>query len=446
MNHHTSTAEEQFTTLIAFRQAAYDCLGPARDALFELGDAVLLTPTVHSLVELSLSPVFRRRWPSVYAALADGQPDRSALRRLYVAQLPTSERLILAGDHTAWARPKAYTLRDRTVQHQPTAVPGNRPITLGHGYSTLAWVPEAEGSWAVPLLHERIASTDTPIGCASQQLRQLCGELSHRPLALYDAEYGCAPFVKATADIAADKLMRLRPNLCLRGKPIYTGCGRRPTHGEKFKLGDESTWDTPLESHDLDDPQLGRVRVRVWRDKHFAKAPQQPLWVYYIERLDARGTRRDPKGLWLGWHGAEPAALRTSWRQYLRRFAVDHWYRFAKQRLHWTVPLLSTPERGETWSALIGLLTWQLWLARSSVADRPLPWQKAQPRLTPGRVAQGMAGVLAVIGTPTRVPKRRGNAPGWPTGRGRQRRERPAVVKKAPRQAKKPPPQPKTAA
>ena len=84
------------------------------------------------------------------------------------------------------------------------------------------------------------------------------------------------------------------------------------------------------------------------------------------------------------------------------------------------------------------LLSWQLWLARPVVVDQPLPWQKPQPTPTPGRVAQGMAAVLAVIGTPTRAPKRRGNAPGWPKGRVRKRRERHTVVKKAPAKAKKP--------
>lgn len=445
MTNSTSTTE-QLNKLIAFRQGAYACLGPARDALFELGDAVLLTPAVRSLAELSLAPVFRRRWPSVYAALADGQPNRSSLLRLYVAQLPTLARPVLAGDHTAWSRPKAHTLRDRTVEHQPTAVPGNRPLTLGQGYSTLAWVPEPTGSWALPLVHERIASTATPIGQAARQLRQVCEHLGQRPVALYDSEYGCAPFVEATADIAADTLMRLRPNLCLFGPPVYKGRGRRPKHGAKFKLSAPTTWSTPLATHEADDPQLGRLRVRVWRDLHFRKAPAQSLWVFYVERLDARGTRRNPKGLWLAWHGQDLPALLDTWRLYLRRFAVDHWYRFAKQRLHWTRPLLSTPERAECWSDLMPLLTWQLWLARPMVADRPLPWQKPQPTPTPGRVAQGLAGGLAVIGTPTQAPKRRGNAPGWPKGQARQRRERYAVVKKASAKAKKPPPKANQAA
>jgi hypothetical protein len=33
------------------------------------------------------------------------------------------------------------------------------------------------------------------------------------------------------------------------------------------------------------------------------------------------------------------------WQHYLRRFAIDHWYCFAKQRLHWILPQLSTPEQ-----------------------------------------------------------------------------------------------------
>ncbi len=39
-----------------FRQAAYKYLGRAKDATFELTDAILLTRNVYCLAELSLSP------------------------------------------------------------------------------------------------------------------------------------------------------------------------------------------------------------------------------------------------------------------------------------------------------------------------------------------------------------------------------------------------------
>lgn len=52
---------------------------------------------------------------------------------------------------------------------------------------------------------------------------------------------------------------------------------------------------------------------------------------------------------------------------YLRRFAVDHWYRFIKQRLHWTLPKLATPQQSDRWSDLMPLMTWELWQARDIV-------------------------------------------------------------------------------
>jgi hypothetical protein len=252
-----------------------------------------------------------------------------------------------------------------------------------------------------------------------------------RAISLWDAEYGCAPFLKATTRIPADKIIRLRPNLRLFGPPLaYKGRGRHPVHGNKFKFKDPDTWSEPIFDFEMQDPDLGKVRVRIWHDLHLQKAPECPFRVACIERLESKGTRRLPKVMWIAWIGQDPPEERTWWQRYLRRYAVDHWYRFAKQRLHWTTPMVSTPEQGERWSDLMPLLTWELWLARSLGVDRPLPWQKKQTVLTPGRVCQGMSEILTTIGTPARAPKPRGNAPGWPKGRVRQRRARYEVVKK----------------
>lgn len=261
------------TRLKAFRQEAYKNLCRAHDATFELTDAVLLTRNAYSLADLSLSPVFRRKWPSIYEALQDCRPQRNRLMRLYIEQMHWQGRQLLAGDHTVWPRPDAVTLQERTIEHQPTAVPGNRPITKGEGYSTIAWIPEADGSWALPLRHERITSWENPINKAAWQLKQVCRHLPTRPISLWDSEYGCAPFVLKTAGIAADKLMRLRSNLCLWGAPpSYSGRGRPRIHGDKFKLNDPQTWRQPVETLEVDNPKLGRIRIRLWQNLHFRKA------------------------------------------------------------------------------------------------------------------------------------------------------------------------------
>jgi hypothetical protein len=419
---HNACATEHFNKLIQFRQAVYEQLGNARDAMFELSEAVIQMRQVQSFVELSCAPAFRRKWSSAYEALQDGRPDRAGLLQLYKQQLDLHERLVLAGDHTAWQRLWAESLAGRSYQHQPTPIPGRRPVTIGHGYSTLAVIPEAQGSWALPLLHERIAS-QKPVESGAQQLRQVCQGLSVRPLSLWDSEYGCAAFLLATADVQADKLLRLRTNLCLEGptKPRTSTRGVAPKHGVKFNFKDPSTWWSPDQLLEYTDPVFGRLLVRVWMGLRFSKALDCRMIVAQVERLQEPGTRRKPRLLWFGWVGEKPPE--HWWNLYDRRYPVDHWYRFAKGRLHWTLPLLSTPEQAERWSDLMPFLTWQLWLARDIVQDSPLPWQKPQTQLSPGRVCQSMQNILVAIGTPTRVCKTRGLSPGWTPGRPRTPRQ-----------------------
>jgi hypothetical protein len=421
-------ATENFNKLIEFRQAAYGLLGNAQDAMFELGDAILQMPHSHSLAELSLAPNFRRQWSSTYEALQDSRPDRTGLMKLYLQQFQGQGRLILAGDHTAWTRLWAESLPGRSYQHQPSAIPGRKPITIGLGYSTLAVIPEMAGSWALPLLHERIPE-QKPIVTGSEQLRQVCQQLKERPITLWDSEYASANFLKATADIPADKLIRLRTNLGLE-KPtpkVYGGRGPRPTHGEKFKLRDPLTWGTPDQLLEREDPDFGKITLRFWQGLRFRQALDCPMRVVLIERQQAPGTRRKPRLIWLAWVGQEPP--QDWWRLYTRRYPIDHWYRFAKSRLHWTLPLLATLPQAERWSDLMPLLTWELWLARPVVEDNPLRWQKPLARLSPGRVCQSMLGLFLEIGTPALAPKPRGNSPGWPLGKPRQRRERFELVR-----------------
>jgi hypothetical protein len=412
-----------YDSLSRFRQRAHQCLGRAHDATFELIDAVMTTRHVYSFAELSQSPLFRRRWPSLYEVLQDSRPQRHRLMQLYIEQLPREVPIVLAGDHTVWPRPHANRLRERTYEHQANGGDSRGPVTVGQGYSTLAWIPEAQGSWALPLRHERITSWESPISQAVWQLKQVCKHLPSRPLTLWDSEYGCARFVRETAAIAADKLMRLRSNRNLWGAPpAYTGRGRPRVHGDKFKLNDATTWWSADQELTDDHPKLGRVRIRCWSAVHFRQAAQQSMSLLQVQRLDETGQARPGRPLWLAWVAETMPPLNTLWQGYLRRFAVDHWYRFMKQRLHWTLPKLGEPKAAERWSDLMPLAAWQLWLARALVQDSPLPWQKQLAQLTPGRVADSMAALLVGLGSPVQLPKPRGKSPGWPTGQKRRRK------------------------
>lgn len=435
-----------FSDLSHFRKQAYELLGNGRDSLSDLMDAVLTNRSLSSFVELSLSPLFRRSWSSLYKVLERSRPSAKSLMKLYAQHLPeptAGRRLVLAGDHTAWPRPQALTLKERTHEHHPQGNLDGHPVCLGQGYSSLVCVPETGGSWVLPLLHERITSFETPLKKAAAQLRQVCDAVDQRPISLWDSEYGCGRFVNLTADIACDKLMRLRPNRVLYGPPpAYKGQGRPPKHGDKFTLKDRSTWLEADEQQSLHDDKLGALRLRQWSGLHFRQSADHPMTLILVERLDEQGNLKQ-KPLWLVWVGEALPPLKTLWQLYLQRFCIEHWYRFIKQRLHWCLPHLGTSEQTEAWSTLMPLMSWQLWLARPEAPDQPLPWQKPLAKQTPGRVANAFAAIVARIGSPATSPKPRGKSSGWPTGTPRTPRPRFPTIK---RTYSKPKPDPKLVA
>ena len=75
----------------------------------------------------------------------------------------------------------------------------------------------------------------------------------------------------------------------------------------------------------------------------FAHVPNTQCHALLVERRKVHGSARVAKPFWLAWVGEQMPILDEVWRLYLRRFTIDHWYRFLKQRLHWTLPKIATP-------------------------------------------------------------------------------------------------------
>lgn len=83
---------------------------------------------------------------------------------------------LFAIDCTANPRIYADKVRDRTIVHAPNHVPGQKPITVGHEYSVLVYLPDQEEDkekhWVVPLSVKRVASHQS--GSEVGLLQQRC--------------------------------------------------------------------------------------------------------------------------------------------------------------------------------------------------------------------------------------------------------------------------------
>lgn len=435
---------EGLYTLDRFRRQLYQqVLGRRKDTLFELMEAVLVSPGPTSLVRLSLAPAFRRRWPSASDSLADGTLDADACRWLFhtFLQQDSGERPIWAMDGTTWPRPAAVTSPERTWGHRVTPGTPQSGVVPAWEYQWLVDLPLTEGSWIRPLdVARRGPHAGTPTILARQQLQTalaLCPPGSPRPVVTADSQYDIVAL--AQANLPCDLLTRLpKRRRFYRPPPPYRGRGRRPRHGPVFKLSDPGTHGPPDRSGAAPDPAHGTVRVDLWEHLHAQRAPTVPLGIIRIsvERLPKSGKRPEP--LWLAWYGAAlPTDLLELWRWYARRFTIEHGFRFLKQELGWTTIRPRLPEAADRWSWLLALALWQLWLARTSVADQRLPWERpaAPAALSPGRVRRAFAGLLPALGSPARVARPRGKAPGRCPGYCPGARPRAPVLSRSTRKA-----------
>ena len=136
--------------------------------------------------------------------------------------------------------------------------------------------------------------------------------------------------------------------------------------------------------------------------------------------MDCLPGDRSPEPLWL-WssHARTSAAeVNRAWQAFLRRFDIEHMFRFFKQVLGWTRPGLRDPAAADRWTRIIIACYAQLWLARGLAAGIRLPWQRPCPpgRLTPARVRRGFRSIRQALPDLASAPKPGKPGPGRPPG------------------------------
>ena len=407
--------------LSAFRKDIYACFSTAKDALFDVCDALLTGTQAHSFVELSLSPTFARRWNSLYQAMQHAKVDRDVLRKAFAKQVAApacGQRLVLGIEASSIARPQSTTARDRTYVHASNLPEGSVPTTPGWQFWALTVLPQTPSSWTYLLDNLRVESPQTQGEVAAEQLKALVPFLPVRPLLLGDGYYGGVLFLTQIEAVACDALLRLTKNRNLyRPAPPPTGKRGGPKKdGDRFQPQNAATRGTPDATWSGTDASGKAVTVSVWNGLHFKAARQLTVRVIGVERHSATDSKRAPRQSWFVWHGQELPPLGAMALLYARRYSQEHGYRVDKQNLLWETPRLRTPEAFQVWTDVVACVRNQLCLARTLAQVRRPPWERTARERTPQQVRRAMPGILIELGTPSRPPQPRGKSPGRSKG------------------------------
>ncbi|MBF6607061.1 MAG: transposase [Chloroflexi bacterium] len=428
-------------TLKEFRQGIYGSFRKANDALFNLVDALLTEDRARSFPELSLSPHFERKWPSLYASLKDGDIDLDRLRQVFVTHLPQPKEgndLWMAIDASGIARPKAVTSKDRSAQHVHNLPKCENPITYGWQFSTVVVLPPTPSSWTFTLDQQRISTETTAAQVAIKQLQALMPLVPQQTVRVLDRGYNSLWFwCQCSALPPKGTLIRLKNNRCFyREAPPPTGMRGAPRKdGNKLQPKDGSTHESPDGHGEGTDHKEHRVQLAWWKHLHVKDARDLDLTVIRVTRPHATNADRDPRVSWFVWIGQTlpDAELVQVALGYVKRFSEEHGYRFDKQMLLWEKPHLRTPAQFERWSQVVAIVRNHLVLARDLVEAELRPWENKQRSSTPQQVRRAMSKLLPQLGTPARPPQPRGKSPGRAKGTKMGKRTRFPVVKQQPK-------------
>jgi hypothetical protein len=359
-------------------------------------------------------------------------------------------------DASVWPRCDAECSPERGYYYHPSRHSAGQPIVAGWAYQFIAQLNFVRESWTAPVDVERLRPAREANEVATEQVNAFLGRSSDEratPLFVFDAGYDPVKIQRGLEGSRCQILLRLRAGRCFRADPSLAGppapTGRPRRHGPKMKCNNPSTWPEPSAEHACKDTGYGTVRVRAWANlhpkvrAHEGRGSRGPLPIVVgtlilveVERLPRGERRREPRVLWLWWHGPEEEQpdLDLLWRAYVRRFDLEHTFRFFKQALGWTTLRVRHPEQADRWTWLVVAAFTQLRLARTCVAYLRLPWERRYEtgRLTPMRVHRVVsAASQAYLGTPAKPPKPCGRSPGRPKGRLSGQAKRYPALKKA---------------
>ncbi len=134
-----------------FRREVYQSFERRADSGMDLIDALSSAPTVESPVAQSESPVFRRRFSSVYDFLKMGRILLPQLRQVLDRNQPgDAEEIagfeVYAVDCTEDPAPDAETLQDRSRSKKGR----HAPTQVVHRYSWMVRLVKWRTSWSIP--------------------------------------------------------------------------------------------------------------------------------------------------------------------------------------------------------------------------------------------------------------------------------------------------------
>jgi len=354
---------------------------------------------------------------------------------------------LFALDATSNPRIHAHTLDDRSYVHQANQI--GIPVTVGLEASVLTYLPEhsvGEANWQLPVSLERISTETTACEVAETQLQLLAERISGDLLSVIvaDCAYGSLkPYSDDQVVIARGRTDRKgrRPNG--NNEIMHKKRGRPRKYKpeiirfiEDMPPGTDGGSDEEYECEDIIKHQRVDVLFNRWNDV-YVEGHSELVDVVKVEifsKDDYMQTLLPPLLLIISGKRRLEITFLEAYQSYRRRFDIEHFFRFMKQKLLFCD--YQTPELDHqiSWWWFCCMAYWLLYHVRHIGQGYTRPWHKKRnvtKPTGPGEVKRLFATrIFPVLGSPTRPPISCEKSRGRELGTRFPKRTRKKVVKK----------------
>ncbi len=286
---------------------------------------------------------------------------------------------LYALDVTSVPRIHAHTLDDRSYVHQANQI--GLPVTIGVQISVLTYLPERtakEANWQLPISLERVSTDTTACEIASTQL-QLLAELNPTAALLTvivsDTAYtSLNPYSEDQVVIARGRMDRQGRRPAVKEYQVghsEKGRPRKYKPGiirfiEDLPPGSEGGSDEEHEYIDTINKQPVDVLLNRWNDVH-VEGHARLVDVVKAETFaanDCTKTMFPPLLLIVSGKRRKEITSLDAYQSYRRRFDIEHFFRFSKQKLLFAVYQTPDLDHQISWWWFCCMAYWLLYHVR----------------------------------------------------------------------------------
>ena len=399
-----------------FLKSVYNSIEKRSDSYLEMAMALASTEYVESIVALSESPIYKRRFSSIYESLKEVAIDKDKLLAANLEMFAKESELldgyeVYSGDSTFIKRQEAKTMPERVMKRLSTG-----ELAYGHETYWTTRLVSQENSWTGIALVSRMSENETVTTAAAKHLLEIDAKSkSKKPkLFVFDAGHGVDILKAKRKSEKSDIVKRVKGNQVFYYQANYQGRGRPRKYGEKIKL---NNFKKAANQKIIIKHKNRTLRISSWQGLQTAKYMDIPLAVLKLEFIDSNSKAVFARPIFLitTATNTNPEIIA---RAYLWRASHELTFRFMKQHLALTKNQSPDLVNCDNCYQLVAIAMNMLLAIKDSLNSKPKPWYpKTINKTISQRQAQKQAlGFFLKLAVTSNPPRPAGKAFGRPKG------------------------------